>query len=74
MTIILYAYYIRCLGHYIFFPGSTDKAPKVRLYNNGGQSGSEGTVLVKYNNTWNFVNGSDWNFTDAMVVCRELGV
>jgi len=56
------------------FPGSTDKAPKVRLYNNEGQSGSEGTVLVKYNNTWNFVNGSDWNYTDAVVVCRQLGL
>ena len=63
------------LNHAAFvnFTGSTDKRPKVQLYKNGTWSEDQGVVLVKYNNRWNFINGSDWNYTDALVVCRELG-
>ena len=28
---------------------------------------------MKQNGTWNFINGSDWDYCDANVVCRELG-
>lgn len=64
-----------CLSYTMFvnFAGSTNKGPQVQLYKNGSWSENQGIVLVKYNNKWNFVNGSDWNYTDAMVVCRELG-
>ena len=58
---------------FVNFTGSTDKGPKVQLYKNGTWSEDQGVVLVKYNNKWNFINGSDWNYTDALVVCRELG-
>lgn len=58
---------------FVNFTGSTNKGPEVQLYKNGSWSENQGIVLVKYNNKWNFVNGSDWNYTDAMVVCRELG-
>ena len=58
---------------FVNFTGSTNKGAQVQLYKNGSWSENQGIVLVKYNNKWNFVNGSDWNYTDAMVVCRELG-
>ena len=28
---------------------------------------------MRCNNTWNFINGSGWSYSDALVVCRELG-
>lgn len=34
----------------------------------------DGVVQIYKNHTWNFVNGSEWDFGDAMVVCRELGM
>ena len=49
----------------------------VRLYRGGNAneySGRQGIVQVKQNGTWNFVNGSDWDYCDAHVVCRELCV
>lgn len=48
----------------------------VRLYRGGmanKYSGRKGIVQVKQNGTWNFINGSDWDYCDANVFCRELG-
>ena len=25
------------------------------------------------NDTWNFINGSEWDYCDAMVACKQLG-
>ena len=35
-------------------------------------SGEQGYVLYSVNEVVSFINGSNWNYLDAMVVCREL--
>lgn len=35
-------------------------------------SGEQGYVLYSVNGVVSFINGSKWNYLDAMVVCREL--
>lgn len=47
----------------------------VRLYlsSENDFSGRQGIVQVKQNGTWNFVNGSGWDYCDANVICRDLG-
>ena len=40
---------------------------------NNSYMGVEGIVQVQFNNTWSYLNGSDWSFVDALVSCRELG-
>lgn len=49
--------------------------PMVRLYNSSrcGLTGRQGVVQMRCNNTWSFINGSGWSYSDALVVCRELG-
>lgn len=43
----------------------------VRLYKNS--TCNEGIVQVKQNGKWNFINGSDLDYSDACVLCRNLG-
>ena len=53
----------------------TDSAVRqlpVRLYNNA--TAGQGVVQIKYKDTWNFVNGNNWNFRSAAVTCRQLGM
>ena len=38
-----------------------------------GESGSEGTVQLCYNNEWGTVCDNGWTGKDADVVCRQLG-
>ena len=39
----------------------------------GGESDSDGTVEVCYNNIWGLIHVSGWGESDASVVCRQLG-
>ena len=39
----------------------------------GGNSSLEGRVEVCMNGGWGTVCSRDWDFSDATVVCRELG-
>ena len=39
-----------------------------------GRSLLEGRVEICKNNVWGTVCHRDWSFTDARVVCRELGL
>ena len=40
---------------------------------NNSYMGVEGIVQVQVNNTWSYLNGTDWSFVGALVSCRELG-
>ena len=39
----------------------------------GGSTSLAGIVEVCVNTTWGTICNSDWNNTDASVVCRQLG-
>ena len=45
---------------------------KIRLQGNRGQS--EGRVEICHEGIWGTVCGSEWDFSDALVVCRELNL
>lgn len=45
----------------------------VQLVVNGSIVQYEGTVEIRYNNTWGTICDDSWNFNDATVVCRMLG-
>ena len=59
-------------------PDQVDADRDTRLYNekNNNYGGMQGFIQVynEVNNTWSFVNTSDWNFSDATVACREMGM
>lgn len=59
-------------------PDQVNSDRNTRLYDQekNRYGGSRGFIQVhnEENNTWSFVNISDWNYSDAMVACRELGM
>ena len=58
--------------------GEAHSETTTRLYNQSSNrfGGKEGFIQIydQGNNTWSFVNTSDWNYSDAVVACRELGM
>lgn len=36
-------------------------------------SGVDGVVQIKIDGNWTFINGSNWDYEDAMVACKQLG-
>ena len=59
-------YIVVCTSHAKFSNGQC-----VRLYKNS--TCNEGIVQVEQNGTWSFINGSDLDYTDVCVLCRNLG-
>ena len=43
----------------------------IRLLN--GRTSQEGRIEICKNNTWGTVCDSGWHYSDAQVVCRQLG-
>ena len=66
-------------NHLSFHPNAvvsiSGSTPTVQLYESRSNTfgGVEGFIQINMGGNVSFVNGSDWDYTDAMVACRELG-
>ena len=59
-----------CYSHYCYpFIGCTEG--EVRLVN--GNTENEGTIEICRHDLWGLISDSDWENSDAEVVCRQLG-
>ena len=58
--------FIACTSH-----AKSSNGQCVRLYKNS--TCNEGIVQVEQNGKWSFINGSDLDYSDACVLCRNLG-
>ena len=69
-------YLFLLLASYIIGDIAAPFLSNVRLVSksNNSYSGHRGVVQVQVNGTWNYLNGSDWDYADALVSCRELGI
>lgn len=67
------AFIISLFALVVSISGST---PTVQLYESRSNTfgGVEGFIQINMGGNVSFVNGSDWDYTDAMVACRELGM
>ena len=57
------------------WPSNTIKEKSIRLKDirTNQFGGLNGVIQFFYNGTWSYINGSDWDYPDARVACKELG-
>ena len=57
------------------WPSNTIKEKSIRLKDirTNRFGGLNGVIQFFYNGTWSYINGSDWDYPDARVACKELG-
>ena len=58
---------------YILYVGTVPECTEYSVQLVGGNSYLEGRVEVCVNGLWGTVCNNNWDFYDAIVVCRELG-
>ena len=64
--------YIIHTKQYIFLTGHQGETNNVRL--RGGLIPEQGNVELCINGGWTALCGFGWDYTDAFVVCRQLGL
>ena len=69
---LLYSLAGLAAGHIPIPDPTVPDAFSVRL--TGGTIPLEGRVEVYYDNKWNTVCGTDWDITEALTICRQLGL
>ena len=52
---------------------SVGKSIRMTDSHNNQFGGIKGIIQFFYNGTWNYINGSDWDYADARVACKEFG-
>ena len=72
--IIIHIFILQVLCRYIQFntlPSAGLGMIPIRL--SGSELSRQGRVEILYNSTWRSVCNTDWDMTEANVVCRQLG-
>ena len=76
LILIINLVYFPIVYQAVLLSASDNRHPLIRLDSSQGNefSGAEGVVQVWHDGVWNYINGSAWDYPDATVACRELGM
>ena len=68
-----YMHYLYLLIDVLLASNTTDNCTTGEVRLTDGRTQYEGLVEICYGNTWRTICPSNWDNSDAQVVCRQLG-